>query len=215
MEKMKVDSGAEGTKYVQMDFPGNSKKEKSKEERKTQPKVTDGKVIRKKKSLGKRITETLTDDDTKSVSSYILYDVLIPAAKNTISDAVTGGIEMLLFGERRYNNVRREKGRSYVSYDGYYSKKDSRDSRSYSSGRRMEIDEIVLESRGEAEEVLSRLVDLIDEYGMASVAELYDLVGVTSNFTDNKWGWTNISSARVDRVREGYLLRLPRVKELD
>ena len=71
---------------------------------------------------------------------------------------------------------------------------------------RHNFDDIILDSRGEAEEVLSHLVDLVDDYGMASVADLYDLVGITSNFTDNKYGWTNLSSASVSRVRDGYLI---------
>ena len=52
--------------------------------------------------------------------------------------------------------------------------------------------------------------ELIDTYSMVSVADLYDLIGVTGNYTDNKYGWTNIRNAEVVRVREGYLLKLPK-----
>jgi hypothetical protein len=78
-----------------------------------------------------------------------------------------------------------------------------------------DFDEVVLESRGEAEEVLSNLVDSIIDYGQATVADFYDLVGIATNFVDGKWGWTDLRNASVSRVRGGYLINLPRTQPLD
>ena len=80
---------------------------------------------------------------------------------------------------------------------------------------RLNFDDIILESRGEAEEVLSHLLELVENYGVASVADLYELVGITGSFTDNKYGWTNLSTASVSRVRDGYLLNLPNATPID
>ena len=52
--------------------------------------------------------------------------------------------------------------------------------------------------------------ELIDMYGQVSVADLYDLVGKTCEHTDNKYGWTNIRNAEPVRVRDGYLLKMPK-----
>lgn len=218
-EKMKVDRGGYGTEIIQMDFPSNShkRKEETKKPEKKVEKVTSGKVVKQKKTLGKKFTETFLGDNIESVSSYIIYDVIIPAAKNMISDTVSNGIEMLLFGQTRGSRTRRDRGKSYVSYSNYYKDRDRDRDRQVSQRNRARhnFDDIILESRGEAEEVLSYLVDLTEDYGMASVADLYDLVGVTSNFTDNKYGWDNLSSGRVVPVRGGYLLELPRPIVLD
>ena len=67
----------------------------------------------------------------------------------------------------------------------------------------------------EAEEVITKMDELIDTYGMVSVADLYDLVGKTSEYTDNKYGWTNIRTAEVIRVRDGYMLKLPKVTPIN
>lgn len=218
-EKMKVDRGGYGTDIIQMEFPSNShkRKEETKKPEKKVEKVTSGKVVKQKKTLGKKFTETFLGDNIESVSSYIVYDVIIPAAKNMISDTVSNGIEMLLFGQTRGSRTRRDKGKSYVSYSNYYKDRDQDRDRQVSQRNRARhnFDDIILESRGEAEEVLSHLVDLTEDYGMASVADLYDLVGVTSNFTDNKYGWDNLASGRVVPVRGGYLLELPRPIVLD
>ena len=57
--------------------------------------------------------------------------------------------------------------------------------------------------------------ELIEHYGIVSVADLYDLVGITGSYTDNKYGWTDIRTAQVVRVRDGYKIKLPRAIPLD
>ena len=58
--------------------------------------------------------------------------------------------------------------------------------------------------------------ELIDAYGFVTVADLYDLVGVTGNYTDNKYGWTSIRNAEPVRARGGgYILKLPRAIPID
>lgn len=204
-------------------FPSNSNKSKErKRPEKDIQQVTSSNAVKQKKSLGKKFTEAFIGDesDKTSVTDYILYDVLIPAAKNTLSDIVTGGIEMLLFGERRGRSTStRNRGTSYVNYSNY-SRRENERSRpvshnSRSSVRRLYNDDIIVNSRGEAEEVIDRLLDIIDEYGEASVADLYALVGIDSDYTDNKYGWTNLSMASVSRTRDGYSINLPKAYEID
>ena len=188
-------------------------------------KVVNGKVKTRKRSLGKKFADVFIEDDSKNVSSYIFHDVLIPAAKSMICDIVGWGgfAEMLLFANKRppnRNNMRRDGGRTYVSYDRSSSSiRDNRGGRdrdiASANRARHNFDDVILDSRGEAEEVLSRMVDLIEDYGLASVADLYDFVGIKSEHTDQNFGWTNLSSASVSRVRDGYLINLPRTKPLD
>ena len=45
---------------------------------------------------------------------------------------------------------------------------------------------------------------------MATVRDLYEMVGIRAAHTDEKYGWVDIRDARVDRVRDGYVLDLPR-----
>ena len=75
-------------------------------------------------------------------------------------------------------------------------------------------DDIILESRAEAEDVISSMEKIIETYGFVRVADLYDLVGITCNYTDNNYGWTNIRSAESVKVRDGYMLKLPKAEPL-
>lgn len=207
-------------------YPGNSNRERAAASRKQEEPKKEikqvAKASKRKKSMTKKFKEAFIGDDTdnQSVADYILYDVLVPAAKNTINDMVTGGIEMLLFGERRGgSHMRRDRGRSYVNYSGYSTRRDEPRERQTSvrrSGRdRVFNDDIVLPTRGEAEQVIDSLIDIVDQYGSASIADLYSLVGIDSDFTDNNYGWTNLATASVSRIRDGYTLNLPRAYPID
>lgn len=173
-------------------------------------KVVSGKVRTKPKSGLTKISEVFISEDAANVKSYIVMDVLVPAVKKAISDIVRDGIDMILYGESR--GRKSTSAFSYVSYRDYSRRdddrfRDSRDSRPRSG---YSYDDIILESRGEAEEVLSRMDELIDTYGNVSVADLYDLVGKSCEYTDQKYGWTNIRNAEPIRVRDGYMLKLPK-----
>ena len=177
-------------------------------DRKKVEKVVHGRVRTKPKSGVSKITDVFISEDAANVKSYIVMDVLVPAVKKAISDIVRDGIDMILYGESRGRKSSSASG--YVSYRDY-SRSDDRDrfwdSRSRSSYAH---DDIILDSRGEAEEVLTRMDELIDTYGNVSVADLYDLVGKSSEYTDNKYGWMNIRNAEPIRVRDGYMLKLPK-----
>lgn len=74
---------------------------------------------------------------------------------------------------------------------------------------------MILVSRDEAQLVLDTLIDIIDTYEFASVADLYDLAGLPTTYVDNKWGWGSLQYAEVRQVREGYLLDLPNVEPIE
>lgn len=172
-------------------------------------KVVTGNVKTKKTGVVKKLANEIVQEDMRNVRSYVFTEVIIPALKRVISDIVTNSIDMILYGEsgRRKPNSPASK----VSYRSYYDERhDSPRSSADRTRQFYDYGEIILENRGEAEEVLDRLGELIDTYRIASVADLCDLVGVESRYTDNKYGWTDIRGADIIRIRDGYLLKLPR-----
>ena len=204
-------------------YPSNSERKKTPAKKappeKKVEKITTGGVKREKQSISKRLKETFTSEDADTVGQYVIFEVLVPAAKSAISDAVSQGIERMLFGDVRSRNSGPRTG--YTNY-GSISRSSGTPLRARDEGRAIStrdkathnFDGIILENRREAEEVIDRLGDLIDNYDAATVSDLYELVGITGSFTDDKWGWTDIRSAGIRRVREGYLLQLPRTEPL-
>lgn len=204
-----------------IDYEPNShaykaKKEKAAEKKNKVEKVVTGKTKIKKKSASRKFADVFVSEDVSNVKSYILSDVMIPAIKNLVADIVQDGINMILFGGTKRNSKRPGFRPDYISYDRFSSNK-SNDHRSANEPRKTgyNYDDIILETRGEAEAVLSSMDELIDMYGTVSVGDLYDLVGITGNYTDEKYGWTNIRNAEPIRVRDGYMLKLPKVLPID
>ena len=190
----------------------NRSKENKAEEHKVE-KVVKGPVVTRKKSGFDKLKNEFISDDAKNIKSYVFGEVLIPAIKKAISDIVTDGIAILLYGESRNGGNRRSTA-DRVSYRSYYD--NSYDRRgSISRATSYSYDDIILNSRGEAEDVLMRMDELMETYGLVRVADLYDLVGITGNYTDNKYGWTNIRNAEIVRVRDGYMIKMPRAVPID
>lgn len=177
-------------------------------------KIVHGKV-KAKKNNARKLTDVFIAEDAANVKNYVLFDVIVPSIKKALYDLVVGALDMTLFGGRSSSNSKRSIS-DKVSYRDYNSI-SKRDERSYgntvtTSG--YSYDDIILETRGEAESVLSRMDEIIDEYDSVRVADLYDLVGITGDYTDNKYGWTNIRNARVVRTRDGYKIEMPRALPL-
>lgn len=176
-------------------------------------KVVSGRVRTKKKSELRKFTDIFISEDASNVKSYVFLDILVPAIKKAISDIVVSGVDMVLYGET--GHTKKNSPASKISYRDYYNRRDPRD---YSANRTRtgySYDDIVLDNRGEAEDVIEKMDELISTYGQVSVADLYDLVGVTGNYTDNKYGWTDIRSASIVRVHNGYLIKMPKALPLD
>ena len=214
-----------------MDFPGNShtekvKKQKQEEDKpvKNVEKVVEGVVVQRKRGWLRRVQGAMTGDDAQTVGAYVLYEVAIPAFRDLIFDIIRNGAERSLYGEiRPSRGSGRGLGRNNVINYGSMSRPrlDNRDARSdrreisTRARRNHDFGEIIIPDRGEAEEVIDRLVDLIDRFHVATVSDLLELVGVTSDYSDEKWGWYNLASARAIRTRDGYLLDLPRTEPID
>lgn len=186
---------------------------KSAEKKEIKKVVTETKV--KKKSGMSKLAGNFISDDAKNVKSYVIMDVLIPAMKKAISDIVTNGIDMILYGET--GRTKRTGSTTYVSYNKY-SNKERSDERRYSSDRRYKsfaYEDIVIENRGEAENVLSMMLEILDNYEHVSVNDLNDLLGISGDFTDTRYGWTSLRTADIRRIRDGYILDLPAPRVID
>lgn len=154
------------------------------------------------------------------IKDWVLNDVLIPTAKDVISNVISNSTDMILY--------RNEGGRRRRSSSGSYAScyrrgsdrdrdrdRDRRDRDKERSRRRgsndwediflpkYDEDGEILWSRTDAEKVISDLGDTAVDYGRATVADLYDLVGITASHTDEKRGWYK-GELRGACVRKGY-----------
>lgn len=190
--------------------PNSYKSKKEIGEKKEIKKVTHGVAKVKKKSGLTKFTDIFIQDDIENVKSFIITDVLIPTGKKLISDIVNS----ILYpggGGNRNNNAA-----SKVHYTSYNSISANRDPHYSSPVRRTyDYDTLSFATRADAEAVLMGMDEILNQYNVVSVADFYDLAGASGTYTDNKYGWTDIRSAHIERVRDGYIIRLPRAMAID
>jgi len=209
-------------------YPSNSYAKRDREESQTdisrqeKPKqVAKGKV--RKQGLFRKFARYIVEDTIESARERTFMDIIVPGLKTLIFDTGTELLDLMLFGgygdaprsSRRHSGGHKE---DRVSYSRYYDERGRKSSQkeSYRTTREsMEPDDIILDTRREAQNVLEELDYIIHKYGQASIADYYDIVGVTSNWTDNHYGWVSIRNSFIKPVRDGFMIILPRTQELD
>ncbi len=178
-------------------------------------KIVKGNVKVKQKGTLSKMAGEIISEDAKNVKTYVLRDVLIPALKKAISDIVTDGIDIILYGETGRHGSRKVGYADKVSYRSYYDRDTRISRRDPIEVRNYSYNDIRFESRADAEDVLERMDEMVESYGLVRVADLYDLAGITGEYTDNNYGWTSLRTAEIIRVRDGFSIKLPKAMPID
>jgi hypothetical protein len=204
------------------DFPANSTKAKTRssppEDRPEKiEQVTSAEAKQRKRRLGSRFRETFFGGDARTTLEYMTMEVVVPGIRDMMFDAFESGLRRMIYGE---GSVKRGMLSSYsdrgrVDYASISKTQGSR-SLSQRSRARHDFGEIVIQNRQEAEDVLDRMYEELSRFGYVTVSVLYELTGIRSSHTDQKWGWTSLRGAKVSRMRSGgFLLDLPTPEPLD
>lgn len=217
-------------------FPSNSKytnvpqNKRKPEEKKPAESVAKGTIIQKKKTLGNKFSETFLATDIRSVFHHVVFNVLVPSAIDTVYDIVRGATSMLLYGNKNGGGrSTRSDGsggmRIFRDYDRMYDgqRRDSANSRqtedrpSRQPSTKDVLENLGFDTREEADRVLEGLKQRIRDYEVASVKDLYDLADMETDWAKDKWGWFELNerNSGIIRVREGWLLKLPRPIVID
>lgn len=208
------------------EYPGNSKSSRPPAEEKKIEAVVTNEVKTQKPSLLKRFKNVFIGGDSRTVVQYVLMEVLVPQAKDIATEMVSQGVEKLIYGEARPGTRRfgsRPGGATnYTRYSGIGNRplgsamRDPRDRPPNPVQPRGEsFDDLLFATRLEADTVLERMYDLLNEYEIVSVADLNSLTNRSSSYVDQKWGWTALHGSQVRRTRDGYILELPRPVSID
>lgn len=222
------------------DFPSNSRRpsDESGQNRQNRPQSEDlklekvegiGKVVLRKKSLGRRLLETFFSGKD-GVFRYLLDDVLIPALQDTATDVVKQGIEKAVYGEVRSprrttfrgSSSYQSRAQTHVSYDRVNQNTVVRPTQISAGAMRrpvtqrssLDLGDIVLDTEFGTQMIAEKLYETIQEYGAASVANLKELLGESATTTDHRWGWTEGAEFRVKRIHDGFRLDYPDPEDL-
>ena len=212
------------------EFKGNSfaSKEQSEpmkmDETIVEPVVKTPVKIKKESEIGK-FARKLISEDAGNVGSHLVEEIIIPGIQKLLVDGGKAVLDWIFYGFR--GGSRGSSTVGGVSYSKYYDK--SRPpvlpQTMYSRPNPIFVNEIIFEDgrdeegrlisgRGAAEAVLAEMQDYLITYGDVSVAYFYQKAGQKYNYTDNDWGWKDLTGVCVTPVRGGYMIKLPKVISL-
>ncbi len=185
--------------------------DEKKDSKSTQKKqsVVKGATTAKKKSKARALADNLITNEINGIKDHVLFDIFIPTFRDFIHEAAVSAIDMLLYGSsgsrgnirkppRTTNSVSFNNTSYYSNYTNYRNyAQPQRMVANSSNNRTRDVLEIEYELMDDANYVLHNLNEAIDEYGIASVSDYYELSNMPSNWSDNEWGWYDVSMARV------------------
>jgi hypothetical protein len=201
-----------------------SKEDKSATEKRLE-KVVTGDVILKQKSVGHKFRDIFFGGDLQDTMRYVAADVLLPALRDLVVDSAINSVKRLVYGDRFQASRSRNpyEYRPRVSYSTPVFRGSSQqrvylpDQPPHPPPERRtlrDMQQIIMASRSDAENIVERLIDIVNQYDAASIADLYDMLGLPCPHTGNKWGWTYLNNVDIRQVREGYLIDLPPAESL-
>ena len=144
--------------------------------------------VRKKSALGSFV-EDAVEDAGRGLISYLVNEHLIPFAEKGIR-----GVADRLLSKMGGTSEPVERDRTYRRYGRSSSAYERKELKSRDA---FGIDRMIFRTRSEAERVLRGLNDLINQYRVARVSDLYELLGEDCDWTANDWGWTSLASAYI------------------
>lgn len=182
-------------------------------ERKMQQ-VGTGRSKTMKKPLRKRFLETFIADDVtkKDIGEYILKDVVVPSIQDAIMDGVNGALGMM-FGiniVRKGSRSASSSSSGKIRYGGYFTGGNSTKKETASRATRERTSSTfevqMKDNKQDALDIMEELENYLAEYpeNGVTVADYYDAFGVSTEHTDNKWGWRDLTGMRLERVPRAF-----------
>jgi len=217
-------------------LPGNSHRSQTQaskpaEEPKKVEKIVKGEVVARKTPFLRRLGANLMVNRADVVGAAVFWEVLLPAAKNTFVDAVNTYANRLVGTDIASRQAGSFVGQVLNSSVGMYNNQQMNYNRvgqpmpgqgiptspsiSRQGRARHDFKEIGIPTRVEAEQVIAGMLWSIEQYNAVTVSDFYQMCGITPDYTDDNYGWTDIRGAGVLYRNGRYVIDLPRPVPLD
>lgn len=191
-------------------------------------KIISGEARVAKASGFRRFRRSFIAGDASSVGQHIIWNLALPAAQDAVADALSTFVDMMIYGGKR--NRTNSFGGPISSIGGggtttrvNYSGISSGNPLALSPNQNYQQPEmptpldptmITVSTRAEAEVVLNKMREYLGEYSVVTVAQLYRMLGRSPEYTDNKWGWTDLTNAEIQRKGGNVRLLLPQPEDI-
>lgn len=176
---------------------------------------TDGEIVsvgkKKRKNIFGILFEEICIKNFNEMKNTFVDEVLIPQTMDWLYDLGTDFLSGILQSSKSSS---KRSGSSLFGRTDYSSrfhgnthgKRERRDEREENV---RDYEEISFDTRPDAERILMKMMAAIERYQIVAVSDLLSWSGFKTSWTDEKFGWTDLSKAKVYRVNGRYYLDLP------
>ena len=159
------------------------------------------------------------------VARYLWNDVVKPGVKNLLFDMIVNGSSNMLFDDYRTPAPRQGQRFNRIGYNNMYidesrligpGERRSRGTSLVSQANSEAMgDYIWFQFKQDAQKCIEDANDIIDQYDWVSVLEVYELAGMTCDYTLSDYGWRTFNVADPKPYtkpdgRRGWIIRLPK-----
>lgn len=162
----------------------------------------------------RRFFDFLFAESPKAVGRKIASDVIVPRIKQGFEEAANSFLSGMLWGGNRPTGLisgsTMRGGATAYSAISTGMGSSLLQARQATEVQRVSYEDLAFPTLEAAEFCLANMIELLNQYRVVAIGDLNDMVGNTSQPSDNAYGWNNLDGARISKDRNGFRLELPR-----
>lgn len=187
-------------------YKSNSYRSRAEAEKKEVQKVTKGQARVHQKTTGEKIKESFFGEGVDNISDHIIFDILLPSAKEIFDTVLTNTKDLILYGEIR-DVPSADRRRTATRRGAYYNYSAPSTRRNSPAARRARFDfsYIEFDTPDDIDDVIREMREVWARDGEITVAQFYQSSVDPDEFkispTDNNWGWIDIRAFTTADIR--------------
>lgn len=164
------------------------------------------------------------------VGPFVWLEIVVPRLRDLFVDVVTGGANRIAYGDgSTFQSSPHRQGGMRPPQTPYGRVTNTNRQRDVDPRQRHrqdspgltrrdraahDLSKFMFPTASSAQSILDWMYEELATHGQVSVADVYSAIGITPDFVDNDFGWTDLRGNSVRQSRDGFAIFLPPTIEL-
>jgi len=169
-----------------------------------------------KRPASRRFKEFVFAESPKNIAGNVAKNVVVPRLKEGVQQALFAMINGMLFG-----NAGNAVGQQFMqgtllrggatNYQAISNQPSGLQQAMAANQSRPKVKytDVRFSNQQHAETILANMYNLMNTYGRVAIGDLNDMIGVSSEISDNSYGWSTLQGSTISQDGGGWLLELP------
>lgn len=202
-----------------MEFPNKSENPQTAPQKKVLAPIVPPGAMKVKRPATRRFLDFVFAESPKVIARNVANNVLMPRLKEGTLQALNSFASGMLYGNGAppqnvmTGSLLRNGGLNYQAISNTPSGLQQAMAANQSRPT-VKYQDVRFNNQQHAEVVLANLFNLLKQFNQVAIGDLNDMLGISSEISDNAYGWTTLNGATISQDKNGWLLELPPSKLL-